>query len=70
MRLKDSIAVLAGGGGSIGSGIAVRLAHEGATIVVADLDQEAAKRVVQRVEAAGSEGRAVRLARPSQTNGD
>ena len=43
--------MIAGGGGSIGRGIALRLAREGATIAVADLDQDAAQRTIRENEA-------------------
>ena len=43
MRVKDSIAIVTGGGGGIGSGICRCLTREGADIVVSDINRERAK---------------------------
>ena len=45
MRLKDKIAIITGGGSGIGEATARRFVEEGATVVVADKNQEAAARV-------------------------
>jgi 3-oxoacyl-[acyl-carrier protein] reductase len=45
MRLKGKIAVVTGAGGGFGEGIALRFAEEGAKVVVADINAEAARRV-------------------------
>jgi 2-hydroxycyclohexanecarboxyl-CoA dehydrogenase len=42
-RLEDKIAIVTGGGQGIGQAIAGKLAAEGATVVVTDLDQASAK---------------------------
>jgi len=57
MRLKDQVAIVTGAGGGIGKGIVLRLAEEGAAVVVVDLDEEAAGRVARQVEEMG--GRAL-----------
>ncbi len=44
-RLEDRRAIVTGAGAGIGHSIATRLAAEGATVMVADLDLEAAQRV-------------------------
>ena len=47
MRLRDKVAAVTGGGQGIGRAIALALGREGAAVVVADLDLEAAGRVVR-----------------------
>lgn len=45
MRLKDRIAIVTGAGGGFGAGIARTFVREGARVVIADIDGEAAERV-------------------------
>ena len=59
MRLQDSIAIVTGGGGGIGSGICRCLAREGADVVVADVNVDTARQSVAAVEEAGRRGLAV-----------
>ncbi len=40
MRLKDRTAIVTGGSSGVGRGIAIELAHEGANVVVADVQEE------------------------------
>ncbi len=49
MRLHGKIAIVTGGGGGFGEGIARMFAAEGAHVVVADLNAEAAKRVASEI---------------------
>jgi meso-butanediol dehydrogenase/(S,S)-butanediol dehydrogenase/diacetyl reductase len=52
-RLQGKVAIVTGGGSGIGAGIALRLAREGAAVVVADINGEAAKNVAGQVAALG-----------------
>ena len=46
-------AIVTGGGSGIGEGIAKRLACDGASVLVADINAEAAARVAEEIAAAG-----------------
>lgn len=46
-------AIVTGGGSGIGEGIAKRLARDGASVLVADINAEAAARVAEEIAAAG-----------------
>jgi meso-butanediol dehydrogenase / (S,S)-butanediol dehydrogenase / diacetyl reductase len=50
MKLKDRVAVVTGGGRGIGKGIVMRLAAEGAHVLVADLNERNAQRTAQEVK--------------------
>jgi len=60
MRLKDQVAIVTGGGMGIGKGIALKLAEEGANVVIADIDEETAKDVVGEIEKLGRQALAVK----------
>lgn len=49
MKLKDKIAVVTGGGNGIGRALSKRFAAEGAKVVVADVETEAAKKVAAEI---------------------
>lgn len=51
--LKDKVAIVTGGGAGIGRGIAQRMAREGARLVVADIDLDAARETVRLIRAEG-----------------
>ena len=56
-KLSGKVAIISGSGRGIGRALALKLASEGASIVVNDLDAEPASAVVAEIEAAG--GKAV-----------
>lgn len=61
MRLKDKIAVITGAGSGIGRATALRFGQEGATVVVADRDVEAAEAVVASIGEAGGRAKAMQI---------
>ena len=56
MRLKDRVAIVTGGGRGLGRAYSLKLAEEGAKVVVADLNIENANKVVREIEDADGEG--------------
>lgn len=59
MRFKDKVAIVTGAGSGIGRAVAVRLAQEGAAVVVADVTDDGGKETTLQIEDAG--GRALFL---------
>lgn len=57
MQIKGKVAVITGAGSGIGRASAERLAREGASVVVADVDETGGAETVKRIESA--EGKAV-----------
>jgi 3-oxoacyl-[acyl-carrier protein] reductase len=51
MRLKNKVAIVTGAGSGFGTGIARRFVEEGATVVVADIDENNGKRVAGELKA-------------------
>jgi NAD(P)-dependent dehydrogenase (short-subunit alcohol dehydrogenase family) len=49
LEITGKNAVVTGGAAGIGRAVAVRLAHEGANVVVADVDEEAGRRTAEEV---------------------
>ena len=58
-ELARRVALVTGGAHGIGRAIALRLASEGAHVVVTDVDQEGAQAVAQELNGAHGEGRAI-----------
>ncbi|MBN9390976.1 MAG: SDR family oxidoreductase [Chloroflexi bacterium] len=54
-KLEGKVALVSGSGRGIGRAVALKLAREGARIVVNDLDSEPAQAVVEEIRALGSE---------------
>ena len=60
MRLEDKVAIITGIGAGIGQATALRFAEEGARLVLADLNQEAAEHTARMVEEIGGKAVAIR----------
>ena len=61
MRFENRGVIVTGGAGGIGRETALHFAAEGASVTIADLDLELARRVAEQIEAQGGQGRAARL---------
>jgi len=59
MRLKNKVAIVTGGGVGIGRAYCLGLAKEGASVVVADIQEAEAKRVEEEIRREGGEAFAV-----------
>ena len=53
MRLENKVAIVTGAASGFGEGIARRFAAEGAKVVLADLNDQAGRRIAAEIEAAG-----------------
>ncbi len=71
LKISDKIAVVTGAGKGIGRAIAMRLASEGATVVVSDLMGTDAESVVAEIKAQGGKGMALQAdaTKESDVNG-
>jgi NAD(P)-dependent dehydrogenase (short-subunit alcohol dehydrogenase family) len=61
MKLKDKVAIITGGAGSIGRAVAARLAQEGATVVVADMNLAGARQAAASLNDVGATALAVEV---------
>lgn len=61
MRLKDKVALVTGGARGIGQAIAMVFAKEGADIVVADVNLEAAQKTASEIESLGRKALALEM---------
>lgn len=59
MRLKDKVAIVTGGASGFGKGIAERFAQEGASVIVADLNGDAATQVAEAIRNQGGAAKPV-----------
>lgn len=60
MEIRDKVALVTGSGSGIGRATALRLAREGAAVVVADIDEESGRETVSQIEAAGGRAAFIR----------
>jgi NAD(P)-dependent dehydrogenase (short-subunit alcohol dehydrogenase family) len=49
MRLKDQVAIITGGGQGIGREISIRLAEEGANVIIADINKEESEQTAETI---------------------
>ena len=61
MKLRGKVGYVTGGGRGIGRGIALALAREGVSVLVADIDVAAARKVASEVSELGAKGYAMSL---------
>jgi NAD(P)-dependent dehydrogenase (short-subunit alcohol dehydrogenase family) len=61
MKLKDRVAIVTGGAQGIGRGTALCLAREGADIVIADIAEKEAEKVVNEIKALGRKAIALKV---------
>lgn len=59
MQLESKVAIVTGAASGMGRAIALGYAQEGATVVIADINEPGAQEAAAEIEAAGGKGRAV-----------
>jgi len=60
-RLEDKVAIVTGGGSGIGEATCEKLAQSGASVVVADINEQTAGETAERIRAAGGSALPVRF---------
>lgn len=66
MKLKDSVAIVTGGGNGIGEAIVKHFVKNGTKVVVVDMSQSNIDRVVKEVKAMGGEVIGVQATSPAR----
>ena len=61
MRLAEKVAIVTGGGSGMGRAIVLAFVRQGASVVVADLNQEAAEQTVTLLKEIGGQGMSVKV---------
>ncbi len=61
MKLQEKVAIITGAGQGIGRAFALRFAQEGASVVIADIQEDKAKSVVQEIQDGGGQAIAVKV---------
>jgi NAD(P)-dependent dehydrogenase (short-subunit alcohol dehydrogenase family) len=59
VELEDKVALVTGAGAGIGRAVALRLAHQGAVVVIADVEEEAGSSVVREIRSVGEQATCV-----------
>lgn len=59
-RLKDKVAIVTGAGQGIGRGIALKLAQENCSVIVSDIDEANAQKVVDEIKQNGQKAIAIK----------
>jgi gluconate 5-dehydrogenase len=61
MRLRDRVAIVTGGASGMGEAISLLFTEEGATVIIADINNDKATSVASRIQNSGRNARAFRI---------